>query len=398
MSTRGANVIENTGGESASNNRDEGAWDAARPFSALVAALPTRGPPQRKRRPRRVGAAPAFRAGALGRIHAAGATSLFTHKVLPLLSAADLGLFAATAPAATRADRALNGRGLCDYVAWRRLAEPRRRAAVAPGAALRLLHADTERCTLVVLKRRGTRLADAPQAAPVDLAAVRGAATVARRAATLAVGSRFVEPRRTELHALATEADAARAGVVVTDGVFIGAFAAAAAAAGDAHGFDLAPRDAARLRLASRAFDAEIARGEAVVRNVIPALARSPLRADGCWVLRAVDGRACWTPEAYAERVAVAAAAGAATVRVDLERAYDRRDIVLPLSTEARLAVILARQAFELDARADAALFATAPALRRRAVCLTERDRATLEDHGARARATVSVILVALDA
>ena len=398
MSTRGANVIENTGGESASNNRDEGAWDAARPFSALVAALPTRGPPQRKRRPRRVGAAPAFRAGALGRIHAAGATSLFTHKVLPLLSAADLGRFEATAPAATRADRALRGRGLCDYVAWRRLAEMRRRQGVAPGAALRLLHADTERCTLVVLKRRGTRLADAPQAAPVDLAAVRGAATVAQRAATLAVGSRFVEPRRTELHALATEADAARAGVVVTDGVFIGAFAAAAAAAGDAHGFDLAPRDAARLRLASRAFDAEIARGEAVVRNVIPALARSPLRADGCWVLRAVDGRACWTPEAYAERVAVAAAAGAATVRVDLERAYDRRDIVLPLSTEARLAVILARQAFELDARADAALFATAPALRRRAVCLTERDRATLEDHGARARATVPVILVALDA
>ena len=422
MSTRGANVIENTGGESASNNRDEGAWDAARPFSALVAALPTRGPPQRKRRPRRVGAAPAFRAGALGRIHAAGATSLFTHKVLPLLSAADLGRFEATAPAATRADRALNGRGLCDYVAWRRLAEPRRRAAVAPGAALRLLHADTERCTLVVLKRRGTRLADAPQAAPVDLAAVRGAATVARRAATLAVGSRFVEPRRTELHALATEADAARAGVVVTDGVFIGAFAAAAAAAGDAHGFDLAPRDAARLRLASRAFDAEIARGEAVVRNVIPALARSPLRADGCWVLRAVDGRACWTPEAYAERVAVAAAAGAATVRVDLERAYDRRDIVLPLSTEARLAVclcvqvhaieqtqprgndrisaqvILARQAFELDARAEAALFPTDMAHRRRAICLTERDRATLEDHGARARATVSVILVSLDA
>ena len=422
MSTRGANVIED-GGSNATSNRDEAAWDAARPFSALVAALPTpRGPPQRKRRPRRVGAAPAFRAGALGRIHAAGATSLFTHKVLPLLSAADLGRFEATAPAATRADRALNGRGLCDYVAWRRLAEPRRRAAVAPGAALRLLHADTERCTLVVLKRRGTRLADAPQAAPVDLAAVRSAAIVARRAATLAVGAHFVEPRRTELRALATETDAALAGVVVTDGVFLGA--AADPAAGDTLSVDLAPRDAARLRLASRAFDDEIARGEAIVRNVVPALARSPLRADGCWVLRAVDGRACWTPEAYAARVACAATSGAATVRVDLERAYDRRDFSLPLSTEARHAVclcvqvtlhaveqtqprgndrisaqvILARQAFELDARADAALFATDMAHRRRAICLTERDRATLEDHGARARATVSVILVSLDA
>ena len=338
MSTRGANVIED-GGSNATSNRDEAAWDAARPFSALVAALPTpRGPPQRKRRPRRVGAAPAFRAGALGRIHAAGATSLFTHKVLPLLSAADLGRFEATAPAATRADRALNGRGLCDYVAWRRLAEMRRRQGVAPGAALRVLHADTERCTVVVFKRRAMRVVHAQ----LDLGAVRSAAIVARRAATLAVGAHFVEPRRTELRALATETDAALAGVVVTDGVFLGA--AADPAAGDTLSVDLAPRDAARLRLASRAFDDEIARGEAIVRNVVPALARSPLRADGCWVLRAVGGRACWTPEAYAARVACAATSGAATVRVDLERAYDRRDFSLPLSTEARHAVCLCVQ------------------------------------------------------
>ena len=338
MSTRGANVIED-GGSNAASNRDEAAWDAARPFSALVAALPTpRGPPQRKRRPRRVGAAPAFRAGALGRIHAAGATSLFTHKVLPLLSAADLGRFEATAPAATRADRALRGRGLCDYVAWRRLAEMRRRQGVAPGAALRVLHADTERCTVVVFKRRAMRVVHAQ----LDLGAVRSAAIVARRAATLAVGAHFVEPRRTELRALATETDAALAGVVVTDGVFLGA--AADPAAGDTLSVDLAPRDAARLRLASRAFDDEIARGEAIVRNVVPALARSPLRADGCWVLRAVGGRACWTPEAYAARVAGAAASGAATVRVDLERAYDRRDFSLPLSTEARHAVCLCVQ------------------------------------------------------
>ena len=338
MSTRGANVIED-GGSNATSNRDEAAWDAARPFSALVAALPTpRGPPQRKRRPRRVGAAPAFRAGALGRIHAAGATSLFTHKVLPLLSAADLGRFEATAPAATRADRALRGRGLCDYVAWRRLAEMRRRQGVAPGAALRVLHADTERCTVVVFKRRAMRVVHAQ----LDLGAVRSAAIVARRAATLAVGAHFVEPRRTELRALATETDAALAGVVVTDGVFLGA--AADPAAGDTLSVDLAPRDAARLRLASRAFDDEIARGEAIVRNVVPALARSPLRADGCWVLRAVGGRACWTPEAYAARVACAATSGAATVRVDLERAYDRRDFSLPLSTEARHAVCLCVQ------------------------------------------------------
>ena len=382
----------------------DGDEEAERPFATLVAALAPAPPAPRRRAPRetprqqatRPPANGRWRCGVLDRIHATGAASLLAHNVLPLLSAADLGRFEATAPAATRADRALNGRGLCDYVAWRRLAEPRRRAAVAPGAALRLLHADTERCTLVVLKRRGTRLADAPQAAPVDLAAVRSAAIVARRAATLAVGASFVEPRRTELRALATETDAALAGVVVTDGVFLGA--AAAPAAGDTLSVDLAPRDAARLRLASRAFDAEIARGEAIVRNVVPALARSPLRADGCWVLRAVGGRACWTPEAYAARVAGAAAAGAATIRVDLERAYDRRDVSLPLSTEARHAVILARQAFELDARAEAALFPTDMAHRRRAICLTERDRATLEDHGARARATVSVILVSLDA
>ena len=379
---------------------DDGDEEASRPFATLVAALAPAPPAPRRRAPRETSRQQAtrppangrWRCGVLDRIHATGAASLLAHNVLPLLSAADLGRFEATAPAATRADRALKGRGMCDYVAWRRLAEMRRRQGVAPGAALRVLHADTERCTLVVFKRRAMRVVHAQ----LDLGAVRSAAIVARRAATLAVGAHFVEPRRTELRALATETDAALAGVVVTDGVFLGA--AAAPAAGDTLSVDLAPRDAARLRLASRAFDAEIARGEAVVRNVIPALARSPLRADGCWVLRAVDGRACWTPEAYAERVAVAAAAGAATVRVDLERAYDRRDIVLPLSTEARLAVILARQAFELDARADAALFATAPALRRRAVCLTERDRATLEDHGARARATVPVILVALDA
>jgi hypothetical protein len=382
----------------------DGDEEAERPFATLVAALAPAPPAPRRRAPpapprqqaTRPPANGRWRCGVLDRIHATGAASLLAHNVLPLLSAADLGRFEATAPAATRADRALRGRGLCDYVAWRRLAEMRRRQGVAPGAALRLLHADTERCTLVVLKRRGTRLADAPQAAPVDLAAVRSAAIVARRAATLAVGARFVEPRRTELRALATETDAALAGVVVTDGVFLGA--APAPAAGDTLSVDLAPRDAARLRLASRAFDAEIARGEAIVRNVVPALARSPLRADGCWVLRAVGGRACWTPEAYAARVAGAAAAGAATIRVDLERAYDRRDVSLPLSTEARHAVILARQAFELDARAEAALFPTDMAHRRRAICLTERDRATLEDHGARARATVSVILVSLDA
>ena len=373
----------------------DGDEEAERPFATLVAALAPAPPAPRRRAPRetpRQQANGRWRCGVLDRIHATGAASLLAHNVLPLLSAADLGRFEATAPAATRADRALRGRGLCDYVAWRRLAEMRRRQGVAPGAALRLLHADTERCTLVVFKRRAMRVVHAQ----IDLGAVRSAAIVARRAATLAVGASFVEPRRTELRALATETDAALAGVVVTDGVFLGA--APAPAAGDTLSVDLAPRDAARLRLASRAFDAEIARGEAIVRNVVPALARSPLRADGCWVLRAVGGRACWTPEAYAARVAGAAAAGAATIRVDLERAYDRRDVSLPLSTEARHAVILARQAFELDARAEAALFPTDMAHRRRAICLTERDRATLEDHGARARATVSVILVSLDA
>ena len=324
----------------------DGDEEASRPFATLVAALAPAPPAPRRRAPRetprqqatRPPANGRWRCGVLDRIHATGAASLLAHNVLPLLSAADLCRFEATAPAATRADRALRGRGLCDYVAWRRLAEMRRRQGVAPGAALRVLHADTERCTVVVFKRRAMRVVHAQ----LDLGAVRSAAIVARRAATLAVGAHFVEPRRTELRALATETDAALAGVVVTDGVFLGA--AADPAAGDTLSVDLAPRDAARLRLASRAFDDEIARGEAIVRNVVPALARSPLRADGCWVLRAVGGRACWTPEAYAARVACAATSGAATVRVDLERAYDRRDFSLPLSTEARHAVCLCVQ------------------------------------------------------
>ena len=320
----------------------DGDEEAERPFATLVAALAPAPPAPPPAPPRQQATRPPangrWRCGVLDRIHATGAASLLAHNVLPLLSAADLCRFEATAPAATRADRALRGRGLCDYVAWRRLAEMRRRQGVAPGAALRVLHADTERCTVVVFKRRAMRVVHAQ----LDLGAVRSAAIVARRAATLAVGASFVEPRRTELRALATETDAALAGVVVTDGVFLGA--AADPAAGDTLSVDLAPRDAARLRLASRAFDAEIARGEAIVRNVVPALARSPLRADGCWVLRAVGGRACWTPEAYAARVACAATSGAATVRVDLERAYDRRDFSLPLSTEARHAVCLCVQ------------------------------------------------------
>ena len=55
-------------------------------------------------------------------------------------------------------------------------------------------------------------------------------------------------------------------------------------------------------------------------------------------------------------------------------------------------------QAFLRGRKARKRLQYARAALRRRAVCLTERDRATLEDHGARARATVPVILVALDA
>ena len=48
------------------------------------------------------------------------------------------------------------------------------------GAALRVLHADTERCTVVVFKRRAMRVVHAQ----LDLGAVRSAAIVARRAAT----------------------------------------------------------------------------------------------------------------------------------------------------------------------------------------------------------------------
>jgi len=396
MATR-AHVVEDDDDSREGDDLDDSAWDAARPFSALVAALaPARRPAPPRKRPRADAAAAAAprgrrRCGVLDQIHATNATSLLTLKVLPLLSAKDLGRFASAASFSARADAALGGRGLCDYVAWRRLAEGRRHIT-APDRALRILHADTARCTLVVLRRRrGVH----PEL-PVDLAAVRGAAQVARRAAALAVGPSFVEPRRTELRFLATEADAARLGVVVTDGVFLGA----RYVPGDTITFDLAPKDAARLGVASRNFDAELERCEVVVREIgdVPVLNRSPLRADGCWVLRGVDNQQCWSPEAYAEHVALAHCAGKNTIRIQLERAYDRRDVALPLSTPARCAVISARRAFDLDARADAALFACEGKHRRRAVCWTERDRATLEDHGARAGAAVAVVLVALGA
>ena len=188
-----------------------------------------------------------------------------------------------------------------------------------------------------MFKRRAMRVVHAQ----LDLGAVGSAAIVARRAASLGDCAHIVEPRRTELRALATETDAALAGSRRDRRRFLGAAADRVPPATRWRRPRAARRP--RLRLASRAFDDEIARGEAIVRNVVPALARSPLRAGGCWVLRTPWRPRVWTPEALGASRAPPRP-GAATVRVDLERAYDRRDFSLPLSTEARHAVCLCVQ------------------------------------------------------
>ena len=109
----------------------DGDEEAERPFATLVAALAPAPPAPRRRAPRetqrqqatRPPANGRWRCGVLDRIHATGAASLLAHNVLPLLSAADLGRFEATAPAATRADRALKGRGMLSLI---HISEPTR--------------------------------------------------------------------------------------------------------------------------------------------------------------------------------------------------------------------------------------------------------------------------------
>ena len=279
-------------------------------------------------------AAPAFGAGGWSRIHAAGATSLFTHKVLPLLSAADLGRFEATAPARRAPPCALQRPRPLRLVAWRRLAEPRRRAAVAPGAALRLLHADTERCTLVVLS--GAERASPTRRRPRRSTSPPSAARRPSRGAPRRWPSVRVSSSRGDRSSTRRDRGRRGAGRRRRDGRRVHRRVRG-------RGRGAATRTASTSRRATpRAFGSRSARSTPRSRAARPSSATSSRRsrarrsAPTRWVLRAVDGRACWTPGCPRERVAVAAAAGAATVRVDLERAYDRRDIVLPLSTEAR--------------------------------------------------------------
>ena len=140
------------------------------------------------------------------------------------------------------------------------------------------------------------------------------------------------------------------------------------------------PRAARARRLASRAFDAEIARGEAVVRNVIPALALAAPRRR-------------WVPCRRRPRLLDAGPRGARRRR----RRGGRRRSASTSSAPTTAAPPPCRcpprrrRAGPGAPAASSTRARTRRSSRRRrarrcAVCLTERDRATLEDHGARAR------------
>ena len=272
-------------------------WRRSRPRRRAAASAAARAARASKRRGR---PRAALAHGVMDRIHATGAASL-AHNVLPLLSA-DLYRFEATAPAATRADRAPARPRPLRHVAWRRLAEMRRRRGVpgrgAPGAPRGHGRARSS-CSSGAQCASSTPSSTSGPSERGDVARRRDADVGALRRAAA-----------DRLRALATETDAALAGVVVT-----AACSSARLRIRPPRHAERRPRAARRRASGSRAaFDDGMARGGAVVRRRPGARAvAAPRRRAG---LRAVGG-ACWTPGAPGAR-RVRRHVGAATVRVDL--------------------------------------------------------------------------------
>uniref|UniRef100_A0A6S8EU45 Uncharacterized protein n=1 Tax=Aureoumbra lagunensis TaxID=44058 RepID=A0A6S8EU45_9STRA len=191
-------------------------------------------------------------------------------------------------------------------------------------------------------------------------------------------------------------------GVVVAGGIFA-----------DARLFDagkseltieLTPKETKALKLAARCLDGDIGGlGECVVASLntshCPTLESSPLQANGCWVLRRIDGRPCWSPRAFDLHVHNAQISNK-KLKIEFDQAYDRRDLKIPLAAPAAVAVHLAKGAFGLDTREDVVLLAAGDEEYGRAVspsgCWTPGDCQPLKNLGLTPGIKRTLILVVL--
>ena len=298
---------------------------------------------------------------ALKALHTGDATSLLARVVLPFAAPADLGRL-------EQACRFFGARtrGVCEAVARARLAAAGRHKGASPRPATRALWEASRTARVVVLRRRG------------------GAGLhVARSLAALAF--RAPEPRGPVLRPV-SEAERAALGVSVTAA---GAFTVAPAPAPAPRARRVRTEDARRLRVALRGLDASLALGECVVSSAPAAPGLEGVQGDGCWVLRRVDGAACWSPEAFSDALRGAGPES----RLELERAYDRADLEACVAAPARDVLRDAKRAFGVAG--DAALFTTSSRERATAAaCWTDRSAGSLEDFGIAHGAEVVVMLV----
>ena len=386
------------------------------------------------------------RRNVLGALHECGPSSLLLQVVLRYCRGAEL----ATLECCTRkfAAAEIDGLSVAEYAAWTRL----RAAAAADAAVSRRrcawrLHVLTERCAVRVLRRRASD----------ELSSVRGAASLARACASRAFPTLGGQGAR--LSEVLSERDAARAGVRVEDGVFTAAplsrqtdethrippptmvpasTSTVSSSSSSSSGPGSSPSrarvaasvaDCDALGLVTRGLDDGLALGECVVSRVPASLAHTPLRADDCWVLRAVDGAPCWTRAAFralTRAKAQLAASDEPTLELEFERAYVRVDLSPPLA--ATKAAVLATAKRSFGEVAPAALFATArldddddydyldsdpddeqpdsldvDGLARRTAadrsaltCWTERDAAALVELGFKPKSRATLLLVVL--
>jgi len=332
-----------------------------------------------------------------------------------------------------------DGYGPCDLAAKRRLDDLGREPS--PGATLlRSLHLELTRCEVVVLRRRDD------QGAPDLLDSIRGAAAIVQ-------GAMALFPPTTTTHAtthatttmtdddqvsdddddevsdddgdddvlrrgvrqlaalprFTTTTEALPGDVVVRDGIFAAeAVFRDARSSADERTVLASAATARAIKLGHRSLDGVSALGECVLESAPKGLG---VDADGTWILRRVDGEPCWAPETLEARLAKddddddhhhpELPGGKKPVRLDFERAYERRSFKLPLAASAASAVAKAKELFRVHPAQDVALFATATShADGKAACLTALDPTSLQEHGftpANVRVLVLVVLPSYD-